>query len=114
MQVDDAAAAEFDRLSKIKGLGKIGRCDLLNAAIALANKSVHGLSAYAFTRDAARMFRLAELLEAGTISINDGLPTASQCPFGGLKQSGIGRKASIEGVLEYLQMQTITTHGEFA
>jgi hypothetical protein len=37
-----------------------------------------------------------------------------RAPYGGLKQSGIGRKASIEGVLEYLQMQTVTTHGEFA
>src|SRR2546427_7787253 len=56
-----------------------------------------GLSAYAFTRDLGRVFRLSESLEAGMIGINDGLPTTSQAPFGGVKQSGWGRELGMEG-----------------
>src|SRR5262249_52472937 len=62
--------------------------DTETEAIALANSSEYGLSAYAFTNDLRRMFRLAEGLDAGVIGINDGLPTTSQAPFGGMKQSG--------------------------
>jgi succinate-semialdehyde dehydrogenase/glutarate-semialdehyde dehydrogenase len=82
--------------------------DTEKEAIALANKSIHGLSAYVFTRDIARMFRLAEALEAGTIGINDGLPTNSQCPFGGMKQSGWGRELGIEGMDAFLETKHVS------
>jgi succinate-semialdehyde dehydrogenase/glutarate-semialdehyde dehydrogenase len=82
--------------------------DTEKEAITLANKSAHGLSAYVFTRDAARMFRLAEALEAGTIGINDGLPTTSQCPFGGLKQSGWGRELGMEGMEAFLETKHVS------
>jgi succinate-semialdehyde dehydrogenase/glutarate-semialdehyde dehydrogenase len=82
--------------------------DTEKEAITLANKSAHGLSAYVFTRDAARMFRLAEALEAGTIGINDGLPTTSQCPFGGLKQSGWGRELGTEGMEAFLETKHVS------
>jgi len=59
-------------------------------AIEKANQSAYGLSAYAFTRDLGRMFRLAESLEAGMIGINDGVPTVSAAPFGGTKQKRLG------------------------
>ena len=62
-----------------------------------ANGSPFGLSAYAFTRDLSRTFRLMESLEAGIIGINDGVPTTTQAPFGGVKQSGWGRELGIEG-----------------
>jgi succinate-semialdehyde dehydrogenase/glutarate-semialdehyde dehydrogenase len=77
-------------------------------AIQLANASSYGLSAYAFTRDLARFFRLAEALEAGTIGINDGVPTTSQCPFGGLKQSGWGRELGCEGLDAFLETKHIS------
>jgi succinate-semialdehyde dehydrogenase/glutarate-semialdehyde dehydrogenase len=77
-------------------------------AIALANNSPYGLSAYAFTRDLGRMFRLSELLEAGMIGINDGLPTASQAPFGGVKQSGWGRELGSEGLDAFLETKHIS------
>ena len=67
-------------------------------AVERANASAYGLSAYAFTRDLGRAFRLAETLEAGTIGINDGVPTISQAPFGGVKQSGWGRELGCEGM----------------
>jgi acyl-CoA reductase-like NAD-dependent aldehyde dehydrogenase len=55
-------------------------------------------------------------MEAGTVFVNShGVTSVNRrAPYGGMKQSGIGRKASVEGVLEYMQLQTITTHGEFA
>ncbi len=77
-------------------------------AVKLANNSEHGLSAYAFTRDTGRTFRLAENLEAGTIGINDGLPTTSNAPFGGLKQSGWGRELGSEGLDAYLETKHVS------
>ena len=82
--------------------------DTEKEAIELANRTVHGLSAYVFTRDVARMFRLAEVLEAGTIGINDGLPATSQCPFGGLKQSGWGRELGQEGIEAFLDTKHVS------
>ena len=77
-------------------------------AIARANASPYGLSAYAFTRDLKRTFRLMEALEAGTIGINDGVPTTSQCPFGGIKQSGWGRELGIEGMDAFLETKHVS------
>jgi succinate-semialdehyde dehydrogenase/glutarate-semialdehyde dehydrogenase len=77
-------------------------------AIERANNSPYGLSAYAFTRDLGRMFRLAESLEAGIIGINDGLPTTSQAPFGGVKQSGWGRELGTEGMDAFLETKHIS------
>ena len=77
-------------------------------AIAQANSTPYGLSAYAFTRDLGRMFRLAEALEAGIIGINDGLPTTTQAPFGGVKQSGWGRELGIEGMEAFLETKHVS------
>ena len=77
-------------------------------AVELANNSVHGLAAYVFTRDLKRMFRLAESLEAGIIGVNDGLPTTSQCPFGGVKQSGWGRELGSEGLDAFLETKHVS------
>lgn len=73
-----------------------------------ANHSAYGLASYAFTRDLSRAFRLMELLEAGTIGINDGVPSTSQCPFGGMKQSGWGRELGIEGMDAFLETKHIS------
>lgn len=77
-------------------------------AIERANHSQYGLSAYAFTRDLKRTFRLMEALEAGTIGINDGVPTTSNCPFGGVKQSGWGRELGIEGMDAFLETKHVS------
>jgi succinate-semialdehyde dehydrogenase/glutarate-semialdehyde dehydrogenase len=74
-------------------------------AVERANHSPYGLSAYTFTRDLSRAFRLMESLEAGTIGINDGVPSTSQCPFGGVKQSGWGRELGIEGMDAFLEIK---------
>ena len=77
-------------------------------AIQLANNSQYGLSAYAFTNDLRRMFRLAENLEAGVIGINDTVPLTSQAPFGGMKQSGWGRELGAEGIEAFLETKHIS------
>jgi len=77
-------------------------------AIERANASPFGLSAYAFTRDLGRMFRLAESVEAGMLGINDGVPTTSQAPFGGVKQSGWGRELGIEGMDAFLESKHVS------
>lgn len=76
--------------------------------IALANKSIYGLSAYAFTNSLDRMFRVAEKLEAGTIGINDGVPTTSNAPFGGMKESGWGRELGSEGLDSFMETKHIS------
>jgi succinate-semialdehyde dehydrogenase / glutarate-semialdehyde dehydrogenase len=82
--------------------------DTEEEAIAKANASVYGLSAYAFTGSLDRAFRLMESLEAGTIGINDGVPTTSQCPFGGVKQSGWGRELGVEGLDAFLETKHVS------
>jgi succinate-semialdehyde dehydrogenase / glutarate-semialdehyde dehydrogenase len=77
-------------------------------AIAKANQSSYGLSAYAFTGSLDRAFRLMESLEAGTIGINDGVPTTSNCPFGGVKQSGWGRELGSEGLDAFLETKHVS------
>ena len=77
-------------------------------AIALANNSAYGLSAYAFTGNLDRAFRLMEALEAGTIGINDGVPTTSNAPFGGMKQSGWGRELGSEGLDAFLETKHVS------
>jgi succinate-semialdehyde dehydrogenase/glutarate-semialdehyde dehydrogenase len=76
--------------------------------IALANDTIYGLSAYAFTTSLDRAFRLMEALEAGTIGLNDGVPSTSQCPFGGAKQSGWGRELGSEGMDAFLETKHVS------
>jgi succinate-semialdehyde dehydrogenase/glutarate-semialdehyde dehydrogenase len=73
-----------------------------------ANASPFGLSAYVCTRDLGRTFRLIEVLEAGTIAINEGAPATSQCPFGGLKHSGWGRELGSEGLEAFLETKHVS------
>jgi len=82
--------------------------DTEEQAVGLANDSIYGLSAYAFTQNLDRTFRLMENLEAGTIGINDGVPSTSQCPFGGVKQSGWGRELGSEGLDAFLETKHVS------
>jgi succinate-semialdehyde dehydrogenase/glutarate-semialdehyde dehydrogenase len=77
-------------------------------AILRANNSEYELSAYAMTRDLARMFRLSERVEAGTLGINDGAPSTSTSPFGGMKQSGWGRELGSEGLEAFLETKHVS------
>jgi succinate-semialdehyde dehydrogenase / glutarate-semialdehyde dehydrogenase len=77
-------------------------------AIAEANAAPFGLAAYAFTRDLSRAFRLMEQVEAGMLGLNDGLPTTSNAPFGGVKQSGWGRELGSEGLDSFLETKHVS------
>lgn len=85
--------------------------DTEEEAVDQANRSEYGLAAYAFTRDLSRALRLSESLEAGTIGINDGSPSTSQSPFGGLKQSGWGRELGCEGMDAFLETKHVSVGG---
>ena len=77
-------------------------------AVEQANASNFGLSAYAFTNDLNRAFRLMESVESGMMGINDGVPTTSQAPFGGVKQSGWGRELGSEGMEAFLETKHVS------
>jgi succinate-semialdehyde dehydrogenase/glutarate-semialdehyde dehydrogenase len=73
--------------------------------IALANDTEFGLASYFYTRDIGRVWRVAEALEFGMVGINTGLISTAEAPFGGVKQSGVGREGSKYGIDEYLEMK---------
>jgi succinate-semialdehyde dehydrogenase/glutarate-semialdehyde dehydrogenase len=79
-------------------------------AIRRANATIYGLVAYLYTRDLARGMRISEQLECGMVGLNRGLVSDPASPFGGMKQSGIGREGAHEGLMEYLQTQYISTN----
>ena len=80
-------------------------------ALTLANATETGLSAYFFTSDLKRAWRVAEALEAGMVGINEGVISTEVAPFGGVKQSGLGREGSRYGMDEYLQMKYVLFGG---
>jgi succinate-semialdehyde dehydrogenase/glutarate-semialdehyde dehydrogenase len=77
-------------------------------ALALANSTVFGLAGYFYTRDGARIMRMAEALEFGVIGVNDPLPACAQAPFGGVKQSGFGREGGPHAIDEYLDVRFVS------
>ena len=74
-------------------------------AIAMANDTEFGLAAYAYTRDLGRTFRVLEGLNYGQVGINAGLITTEVAPFGGVKESGMGREGSKYGLDDYLNIK---------
>ncbi|MFZ5482710.1 MAG: NAD-dependent succinate-semialdehyde dehydrogenase [Pseudomonadota bacterium] len=72
-------------------------------AIALANATEYGLAAYFYARDMARVWRVAEALEYGMVGVNAGVISTEVAPFGGVKQSGLGREGGAEGLEDYLE-----------
>lgn len=80
----------------------------LDDVIAAANATPYGLAAYVFTNDLTVATRMAEGLEAGIIGINDPVPATPQCPFGGMKESGLGRELGIEGLAAYQETKFVS------
>ena len=80
-------------------------------AIALANDTVFGLASYFYARDVGRIFRVAEALEYGIVGINEGLISTEVAPFGGMKESGLGREGSHYGIDEYLEIKYLALGG---
>ena len=80
-------------------------------AIALANDTEYGLAAYFYTADLGRSVRVSEALEYGIVGINEGLVTTEVAPFGGVKQSGMGREGSKYGIEDYLDSKYVCVGG---
>jgi succinate-semialdehyde dehydrogenase/glutarate-semialdehyde dehydrogenase len=80
-------------------------------AIGLANDTEYGLGSYVFTRDLGRVWRLAEAIEAGIVCFNEGVFSTPAAPFGGLKESGIGREGAKYGIDEFLELKYILMGG---
>jgi succinate-semialdehyde dehydrogenase / glutarate-semialdehyde dehydrogenase len=87
------------------------RFDTEQEAIRMANDTEFGLAAYFFSRDVGRIFRVAEELEYGMVGINTGTMSNELAPFGGVKQSGVGREGSRYGIDEYLEMKYLCLAG---
>jgi len=87
------------------------RFDTEEDAIALANDTPFGLAAYLYSRDAARIWRVSEALEYGMVGINTGLISTEVAPFGGIKQSGLGREGSRHGLGEYMELKYLAWAG---
>ena len=78
-------------------------------AIAMANDTEFGLAAYFYTRDLGRSWRVAEALEYGIVGLNTGLISTEVAPFGGIKESGMGREVSRYGILDYTEIKYLCT-----
>jgi succinate-semialdehyde dehydrogenase/glutarate-semialdehyde dehydrogenase len=80
-------------------------------AVTLANDTPYGLAAYFYSRDIGRIWRTAEALEYGMVGINTGRMSSEAAPFGGIKESGIGREGSKYGIEEYLELKYLCLGG---
>jgi succinate-semialdehyde dehydrogenase / glutarate-semialdehyde dehydrogenase len=77
-------------------------------AVELANATEFGLAGYFYSKDIGRVMRVARRLECGMVGVNTGLMSASETPFGGIKESGLGREGSKYGMAEYQNIKAIT------
>jgi succinate-semialdehyde dehydrogenase/glutarate-semialdehyde dehydrogenase len=80
-------------------------------AVRMANDTEFGLAAYFYSSDIARVWRVAEALDYGMVGINSGLISNEVAPFGGVKQSGLGREGSRHGIEEYLEIKYLAMAG---
>ncbi|MGH7116088.1 MAG: aldehyde dehydrogenase family protein, partial [Stellaceae bacterium] len=80
-------------------------------AVKMANDTEFGLAAYFYSRDIGRVWRVAEALEYGIVGINEGIISTEIAPFGGMKESGIGREGSKYGIEEYLEIKYLCMGG---
>jgi succinate-semialdehyde dehydrogenase/glutarate-semialdehyde dehydrogenase len=88
-------------------LAPLFKFDTEEEVIALANATIFGLASYFYARDIGRITRVQEALEYGMVGVNTGLISTEVAPFGGVKQSGLGREGSHHGMEDYLEMKYI-------
>ncbi|PQP04270.1 succinate-semialdehyde dehydrogenase (NADP(+)) [Pseudomonas frederiksbergensis] len=86
-------------------LAPLFRFDTESEAIAMANDTEFGLASYVYTRDLGRAWRVSEALEYGMVGVNEGLISTEVAPFGGIKQSGLGREGSKYGIDDYIEQK---------
>ncbi|XP_069880561.1 succinate-semialdehyde dehydrogenase, mitochondrial [Dipodomys merriami] len=88
-------------------LAPVIKFDTEEEAIAIANATDVGLAGYFYSQDPAQIWRVAEKLEVGMVGVNEGMISSVECPFGGVKQSGLGREGSKYGIDEYLEVKYV-------
>jgi succinate-semialdehyde dehydrogenase/glutarate-semialdehyde dehydrogenase len=104
-------ATQDMKISKEETFGPVApifEFDTEEEVIQKANDTEFGLASYVFTQNISRMFRVAEALEYGIVGINDPLPTVAQAPFGGVKESGVGREGGKYGIEDYLDYKYLS------
>ncbi|WIJ26358.1 NAD-dependent succinate-semialdehyde dehydrogenase [Devosia sp. RR2S18] len=109
-----AEASTRMRLAREEIFGPVApifRFDTEDEAIAAANNTEYGLACYFYTQDLARAFRVSEALDYGIVGVNDGLVTTEVAPFGGFKESGVGREGSRYGIEDYLEIKYVSLGG---
>ncbi len=101
------AGAEISREEIFGPVAAIRSFATEDEAIALANDTEFGLIAYVYTGDLARGLRVSERIEAGMVGLNRGLVSDPAAPFGGVKQTGLGREGAHHGILEFCETKYI-------
>jgi succinate-semialdehyde dehydrogenase/glutarate-semialdehyde dehydrogenase len=104
-------AMAFARDEIFGPLAPVFRFETEEEAIAMANDTEYGLACYAYTRDLGRAFRLNDGLDYGMIGINSGLITTVEAPFGGVKESGLGKEGGSQGLEDYLETKYVCVDG---
>ncbi|MGB1322873.1 MAG: aldehyde dehydrogenase family protein, partial [Vibrio gallaecicus] len=89
----------------------IMRFDSDEELIHMANDTIYGLAAYFYSQNIHRVWKIAEALEYGMVGINEGIISTEVAPFGGIKQSGIGREGAKQGIDEYLDVKYLCFGG---
>ncbi|XP_044523328.1 succinate-semialdehyde dehydrogenase, mitochondrial isoform X1 [Gracilinanus agilis] len=92
-------------------LAPVIKFDTEEEALAIANSADVGLAGYFYSQNPAQIWRVAEQLEVGMVGVNEGLLSTVECPFGGVKQSGLGREGSKYGIDEYLELKYVCYGG---
>ncbi len=105
------AAMKFATEEIFGPLAPVFRFETEAEAIEMANATVYGLACYAYTSDLGRAFRLNEGLQYGMIGINSGLITTVEAPFGGVKESGLGKEGGSQGIEDYLETKYVCIDG---
>jgi succinate-semialdehyde dehydrogenase/glutarate-semialdehyde dehydrogenase len=108
---DVPASAKISKEETFGPVAPVFRFETEEEAVRLANDTEFGLASYFFARDLGRIFRVAEGLEYGMVGINSGLISTELAPFGGVKESGLGREGSRHGVEEFTEIKYLLMAG---
>ena len=92
-------------------LAPLFRFDTEDEAIALANDTEYGLAAYFYSRDVGRVWRVSEKLEYGIVGVNAPIISTEVAPFGGIKESGLGREGSRYGIDDFVELKYVRLGG---
>jgi len=108
---DVTADAKVAREETFGPLAPLFRFETDEEAIRLANDTEFGLASYFYSRDIGRIWRVAEAIESGMVGINTGMVSTEVAPFGGVKQSGLGREGSHYGIDEFVEVKYLCFGG---